>query len=635
MSDKWVLHNIDKFESGLTWRSILAMLYCLFVITPATLWMNLVIVGGEGFGGVVGLFLLLIFTEYSRFSSKRLTPQEATLIFGPAAIAGSGLFITLIYRAYFMQSPLPKLFNIPIEEIPSWWAPQPTFDALRARTFFTPEWQLPILVAVVADIAGYLGAFFFGLLLRELYIENERLPFPIQQIRAVAIVTLVEREEKRMEVLSWSFLVSFLYGMVLHILPTVTLALGKEARVIPLPWIDYYKIIEPVLPGGAFGLATSLIILAQGIMLPPIIVICIFAGSILRFLIINPLLVKMGWTEWANYYMGGMDITKIYQYSTLYYWLNPLIGVGLALGFVPLLLRIRTLAHQVKDILTGKISADADRISGERFPGWFMAVLFGGGILLPIIIDYLLVPEFPVWGLILYEFIFPLAIGLMSGRMVGVTGQGATIPYTGQLTVLLSGMADKTAAWFLPLRLNTGVEILTELKVCQLTRTTASSFLKMNMLAYPLALLAGLIFTQMFWALAPIPSSLFPAPAISWPISIMNQCAWITRPERFFRIPDILTWLIGYGSLIVVLNFMNMPTLAVGLAAGLQTPIPIPVTMLIGLSAGKVLARISGEKWYGENRTSIAAGLMLGEGTAIIFAVAGGLAIKAIWASPF
>jgi len=629
--------GIPEFKSGLSWRSVLAILYAVLVFSPAVIWINLVTFGVAP-GGAISFFILLIFVEYTRLAGKPLTKQEAALIFGPShlVILGGNYFINLIYRGYFMQSDLPKLFGLNMSDIPTWWAPPATVDTLSLRTFIHPDWLVPVALVFITYYTSIAGGLFFGALGRELFIEGERLPFPIQNINAEAILTLTERDEGKMSTFSWAAFISMIYGVFLYTVPTITNALKKPVRFLPIPWFDFNYYMQMVSPGAAFGIATDAMVLATGIMLPSSVVISMFVGSFIRFLVVNPLLIKLGWTEWATRWVPGMNVTKIFQESTLYFWLNPLIGIGFAIGIVPILLRIKLFSRIVHNMFRIKFSSKSDvqRISGEPFPISWLLVLFLIGCVGAIVVDLLLVPDFPIWALILYEIIFPLVYLLITGRSIGITGQEMGIPYLTQLTIMFSGY-PKIDAWFLPLRLNPGTGWLRNFKLCQLTGTTFQSYIYTQLIAFPIAIVVGFIYVSLFWLISPIPSPMFPAPAIQWPIDIANQVLWITRPARFFHLDLLIGSFLVYGAIMAVFEFAKLPFSLVSVAVGMNSPIPIPTTMFIGVIIGKILSLMIGKEWFRSNKTTIAAGIMLGEGIAIIFGVAGALAVSSLWSRPY
>lgn len=624
------------FRSGLTWRSMVALLYSLFVFSPAIIWLNLVTTRttGEIETGYIptAIITLLIFSEIAAMQNKPLTKQEAAIIFGPASAAGSAGFLILIYKAYLIRHPLVSVFGLDPSLIPTWFAPSYTSPVFDLRTFNHPDWIAPIMLIIVTWMLGMSGGLFFGLIGREIFIEAERLPFPMQQITAMTIESLTERRTDRMTVLSWAALFSFIYGIILYTIPTITTIARIPIRFIPIPWYDFTSVVEDEwsLPGGSFGIATDVIVLASGIVIPTPVVIGMFIGSFGRFFIGNWLLYSYGISEWAKRWVPGMSFTRIYQDSTLYFWLNPLIGVAFAIAIIPLIIRWKVMASSLKALLglKGEVAKKHERISGPPVSKLWMFILF---LSLPAAIAYdlYLVPDFPLWPLILYEIVFPFITLLSAGRSIAITGRGVGFPYINYLTIMISGY-QKVDAWFLPLTLNPGTGWMQSMKVAQLTRTSITSWIKANVVAYPLALISGYLYMSLFWQMAPIPSELYPAPGIQWPINIMNHLVWITRPAKFFQPMTILYWFLGFGAFMAVSEFISLPVSTIGIATGLGVPIPIATTMLIGVMFKTVLSKILGKEWIREYTTTLAAGLGLGESLAIIIGVAISLAMKSV-----
>jgi len=614
-----------EFRSGLTWRSIVALLYSLFVFSPAVIYLNLVTIGGN-LGTAIEFATLFLFAEIAEIYGSRILPQEAAIIFGPATVAGSAGFLGLIYNLYFVRSPLLAQFGIDPNQIPTWFSPPVTSPVWELRTFMHPDWLLPIIVLILVHITSFASGLFFGLLARELFLEGERLTFPMEQITVTAITTFSRREKREVSVLSWCTVVGLLYGSVYYIVPAFTKTLGVPIDLIPKPWIDVTPVIERFLPGGALGIATSLTAISAGMIIPQeLLVVGIVLGSILRFLVINPLLVLKGWSDWGAFWVRGMNLTQIYHFSQLYFWLNPLIGVGFAVGLVPLIIKGKTFIRSMKNAFMFRLKPDQirDRISGSPVGGIWMIITFSIGCIGALILDLWLIPDFPIWPLLLYEIVMPFLVTLSAGRMYGLAGTTAgslSIPYFNQLVILASGY-PKISAWFLPLRVDPGTGWLRAFKICQLTKTTIWSWIKTALIAWPLSLLVGFFYVQVFWQMAPIPSEIFPTPAITWPISIMERSIWITRPKAFFNPEMILYWGVGFGALIALFWYLQMPFVMFGIAGGLNTPIPVAISIFVGLVVKRVLERLLGKTWVLRNRAIILAGIVLGEGLAAIIAI--------------
>lgn len=633
-----------EFRSGITWKSLLAVFYSLGVFTPAVIWLSLVTVG-VSLGSTVSYCVLLLFAEISSLTGTRLTKQEAVMIFGPAASAGAGGWLWLIYKMWYIKQPLLYVFGINPSEIPIWWAPPATSLAFELRTFFHPEVILPFGLSLITWLMTLCGGLFFALFMRELYIESEQLEFPIQKITVEAIESLSEGKGKRMGIVSIALILSFSYSIILYAVPTFTNAIGYLVPTFPIPWFDYTALIQYQAPGIAFGVATDAIVFIQGFVLSERVIMGMLIGSLIRFVVVNPLLVNQGISMWADKWIPGMDVTAIYQQSNLYFWLSPLIGIGFAVGVVPLLWRGKNIARALRSAFTKKPTIAKTRISGKAPSLLLLVLLFIVGSVLALALDIILAPGFPIWILVIFELVLPFVMGMANGRILGETGQIFDIPQLQNLVIfggVLQGY-DKIDAWFLPLALNPGVGggtgggWLGSMKVCQLTKTSISSWIKMTVIAHPLGLIMSFLYVTLFWQIAPIPSSTYPTPQIMWPIWAQTQLVWVTAGQgtSFFDPIMIVSSFASFGGLLAVAHFLSIPFSVTSLAVGLGMPIPLVFTMFLGLIAGKLVTKVFGKIFFEKYRVTIAAGVALGEGIAIVIGVIMALITKSIWANPF
>jgi len=622
------------FKSGLTWRSIFACIYMIFVFTPAIIWFRLSIVGVT-VGGAVSFCTLLIFVEIARLSRNPITKHEAVILFNLAILASlpANYFINMIYREYFVLSDIAERFGIS-EYVPTWYAPPAESGVWSLRTFLHPAWIMPLSVLIASSVFAMFSGLFFGLLARELYIETERLPFPLQLVNVDAVVTLTERKEDRLAILSYSSIIALIYGALLYTIPTASGAFGNMIRFIPIPWIDFTYEIEKIWPGGAFGVGTDIALLAMGLMLPFRVVISMFIGSLAIFAILNPLMVSLGMTKWATRWTPGMDFSLIWRESTLWFWAGPVIGMALAAGITPILMHPRIIVTALKSIFRSESSKSRERVSGDPPSKWLVIGSFVFGVGGLIALNWWLVPDFPVWALVLFQMIFPFLLMITQVRMLGVTGQSFSPPYLSQLTILFSGY-QKYDAWFLPFQLTPGTWWCTNFKICQLTETKVSSWIKAYLICWPLAMVMVFVYVSFFWRMAPIPSAQFPAPAIEWPVTATYQAIWITRPIGFFDPVLIIEFFIGTAVLTALFDFLHLPISMLSVVVGVNTPLPSVFTMFIGAIVGMVISKILGKTWFNRYRATISAGLFLGEGIAVVIGTALALLARAIWMRPY
>ncbi len=621
-----------KYISGLTWRSLLALLYGIVLFLPAAIWISLVTIG-VNFTSVAQIALLTLFIEFARYSGRPLTMQEATIIYIMASQLVMAPPVQLIYRAWFVHSPIAEMFGL-TGKIPTWWAPPLGSMAWRLRNLFHEDFALPVAIYLITQSIGTIGAFVFATMANEIFIEQERLPFPMEEVVARSIVVLVEREETHLGILASTALVGAIYGVLLYTVPLIAGAAGYAISFIPIPWYDFTKYVEMFLPGASFGVATDIMLLALGLILPSKLVIAMFIGSVLRFVFVNWLTVHLKVTPWGLHYTPGMSLTLIYQESTLYLWASIIIGMSFAVGLSPMLYRPRILARSLSVLLKGFYSGERERLTERILPPKIFIILWVFVGVFFATLYSLLDPEFPLWAGLIWEFPFMFLLMLVTVRMRGEAGITWIVPYAQQAYLLMIGYKGITG-WFLPLNLHPGVTWISNFKVCQLTRTSYKSLMIAYFVAFPLSLLMSLLYTSAYWAMAPMPSAMYPATHIQWPVQAMYQALWITRPAEFFDVKMILGSFALTTGLGLFLNFIGLGPCLTGLLAGISSPIATVTTIFIGNMIGRIIAFKLNRELFNNYKQTIAAGLMLGEGISIMIGTAGAIILKSIQLRPY
>jgi len=628
-----------RFKSGLSITSILALLYAMVVFIPAQIYLTLM----TGAGGVTAaLFTLLLWIELGKLSGKRITKQEAFMIL---TLTGAATFIPLgyIYSAWYRASSQAKLFDI-APYIPDWVAPAPEIGVLELRTFLHPAWALPISVGLASSILGSLLSWGLGFFAREMFIETERLPFPIQNINAEVIITLSEGKKRSLYVLSVFSLFGFIYGFFLYAIPNLQQAVtGTYVQMIPIPWVDLNKAVEVIFPGANLGIATDLGPIASALVLDTPIIVGIIMGSFVSYFLgswmtvaynlidIDPL--KSGVQSW---WIPGMPIRLAWQRYLQFFYAMPLVGIGFAVGIGPLLRHPEILRKLLRSFIgKGGRVAEAERLTDPISYKKVIIPFIATGMCGYIILFSILVPEFIKsypWFLVLMS-VMPFMSTLIVGRMVGQTGLGSFPSGTIQNMIYYFSGYSGVDIWFAPSPFSMdGTGILTTLRVAQLTETRADSLVKMYYLIFPISILVGFFFMQIFWSIAPIPSARYPGIQIYWNIDATMQSLWIKgRATGMFRpLPIFVAFILGLG-LYFAMDLLKSPVSFVALSAGLGTITPIAVTMLIGLFVKMVFQAFLGKKWFERNKTLMAAGLGLGESIAATLGLSVSLIINSIW----
>jgi len=621
-----------RYVSGLTWRSLLALLYGIVLFVPAAIWISLVTIG-VNFTAVMQIALITLFVEFARYSGRPLTVQEATIIYVIASQLVVGQPIILVYRTWFVHSPIAEMFGL-TGKIPTWWAPPYGSLAWRIRNLFHSDFMVPIGLYLLTQTLGTLGAFVFATMANEVFIEHERLPFPMEEVVARSIVVLAKREEVHLGILASTAFVGAIYGIILYTLPLVSGAAGYPISLMPIPWYDFTSYIETFMPGASFGIATDIMLLALGFILPSKLVLAMLVGTVARYIVLNWLTVHLHVTPWGEHYTPGMNLTMIYQESTLYLWASVIIGISFAVGLAPLFSRPRVLTRSLNVLFRGLSGRREERIT-ERIlsPKAFVILWIVVGVVFAVIY-HLLDPQFSLLAGLIWEFPFMFLMMLITVRMRGEAGITWMFPYAQQAYLLLTGYKGITG-WFLPLNMHPGVGWTSNFKVCQLTGTSYKSLMIAYFIALPISLLLGLLYTSAYWAMAPMPSVMYPATHIQWPVNAMYQALWITRPEKFFDASLILYSFLLTMGMGIALNFLRLGVCLTGILAGISSPIATVFTIFLGNLIGRVIIFKLGMEYFNRYKQTIAAGLMLGEGIAIMIGTAGAIILKSIQLRPY
>jgi len=622
-----------EFKSGLTSTSFLALLYSILIFQPAMIWLSLS--AGASIGNV-GWVSLIVFAELCAIFGRQLTKQEAVIIFLLAgtgwSMAGAPFFIERIYRAYYAQSEIAMLFGIR-DNIPAWWASL-SEKAWVARTFLDPSWVTPLLIGVIMLLLGEAVNISMGLIMREIFVKSMRLPFPMQEIAATGILTVTERAEKGMKALIIGAIIAMLYNLALYGQPIIADILGYPYGAPPIPWADFSAGVQRFLPGASIGIATDLMIIVSGFILPSNVVISIFIGSVIIYLIGNPLLVQLNLTEFSKEYFYGMEVSQIMYRSYLYAWAGPMIGVSLAAGLVPLYMRRRAIIDGFKALSKARIGLSNLKV---LLGVWMVSSV------LSVAIAYMLVPL----GLTYLVIMLAMSLAwsfvwtMISTYSVGITGidlspPGTILPIIKYSYLSISGISSYDA-WFIDPIIGTGgTGWCSSLYVVERCSTDVKSYVKTFLILLPIIFVTGFIYVQIFWYMSPIPSILFRQTAIYWPIRAVNDSLWFSG--RMFQAFDPI-WVAGAALLTlgagILIQALKLPLSIIAIAAGIGTAIPTAITMLMGAIIGKIIEWRLSSKIWNENKMVLAAGISIGSAVMLTLLSVINMMAKSLWVMPY
>jgi len=619
--------NPETLESGLTWRSALSLFFAILMM-PVTIWLYL----ASGTTVSLSYTAIILFYFLTRAYGKPLSRQETFIIFVlVTGLAGYDLSVNLalnlIMRGYYKISPITWSFINPATARPipldlgSWYAPPLDSDVYLLRTVWHPDWLLPALLTVGSSFLMWGVSMSMGFLTYQLYVVQEKLPFPAAQVPAEAVISLTSKKSK--PTLYFSALLSVIYSSILYGLPLLT---GFSRLVLPIPWFDLSTSIESFLPGASLGFATDLSGMIFAFIIPSSVVVWNFIGSMGFYFIGNHIATKYfppgyGWSP-------GMSLTFSYQWSSIYLWLNPTIGIGIAVAVVPLLKNPRIIINAIKSL--GVKSSEGRLLSLK----YILLMYFGcaGGL---IWMTHTIAPNFPLTILIPLYAVGPFFLSLILTRLLGESGMLITgSAYLQQGAILASGYSGADIWYCYTFAIYGGGQYwCNDFKICDLTGTSKKSYIFTIILSSVIGWVSSFVFMSIFWGMAPIPSGAYPMTEINLPISAALQGLWATGKAVSINPQAILIACAASAIADIGFSYVKIPFSLVGLATGVGSP-PTP-NLLVGLVISQVLKKIKGEQWWKENRYTIVAGYVIGLSVVIALFASLGMMFKGMNMMPY
>jgi hypothetical protein len=628
------------FTKGLTWRSLLALGYIVFVFQPGLAYLNLMTgmsVASSALAGAIQWATILLFIEVCSMTGNPLTMNEAIIIYLAsgqtlkywwflAPEVGALSHPGWIYQAWFKYNTIvgAQTFGI-FNQIPAFYSP--SYATFIARTFFSPDWT-PILMNTIAFyVAAMFGDICLTIVAYILYVRVENLPYPTAPPVVQATETLIQKDWKRLGVLAATSSFAAIYGFALYVMPLLARVLwNTSVSVLPVPWFDFNTSIQQVLPGGSFGIATDLSLFALGFIIPFRVSLGLLIGSLGLYLFGNYILVTNNITDFASRYTYGLTLQTAWQWSTLYAWAMPIIGLGIAVGVMPLILHPSLITRTFGTLKRLKTE------SPLGFPIWWIVLPFIAGTIGLSIYDWWLAPDISILILIFLNLIWPFACMLIVAR-ANALGVNLSVPYIREMTFKSTGYSGINA-WFVPLYSPT--PYADSFKICDMTKTKLTDYILAQYIIFPIALVFGFFFMQAFWSLAPIPSSVYPGVQMTWPIIATFQGLFVSpQAAQYFVTPRILYGFLVGAAMYVVGDRLGFASTVVGIAGGAASPIPNSVSIFIGAVIAQIFIRRMGKDFWNRYRGIIFAGVLLGEGLIVCVGAAIAIISKGMWAAPY
>lgn len=646
----------EEFEEGFSVRTVLGALFVAFVMLPGAAYLSLVT--GTGLGAAPQWVTVILFMEIARRSFITLKRQEIYLLYIVAgAILGTNPYSGYIWNVFLRTSQVTQGLGV-AQDIPTWLVPQANSPAILQRTFFHPDWFIPVAVSLALLLLTRASGFAAGYILFRITSDYERLPFPLAPVGAQGATVLAEISRKE-ETWRWRYfsigaMIGLAFGLFYAGIPTITGAImNRPLQLIPIPFIDLTQNTESVLPATPVVINTDLGGFLAGFVLPFWAVIGGFIGSLIPA-VLNPLLYRgrLG-RIYLRHWRPGLDAIQTEMLNQYDFWLSARIGAGLGIAGLGIASAL-TMAVRERHAYRVAGGTREDRIPltamlphrGD-FPVPLMFGVYLVATALIVILCKLLLPHLSILFPLFFAFIYTPIISYVDARMRGLTGQWTGIPFVREgFNIIYSKMTGYRGLdiWFAPLPIYDYGEGAQNFRVVELTGTKFTGLLKTEVVIVVIGLLANLAVWQYLWRLAPIPSYVYPFAQKMWPLYAFGQALlWTTTTERGRQLmplkPDIIvTFLAGTLLAYPLFAFTNLPTLLFyGLVQGVSG---MPFSGLLTL-AGALVSRFYFEKNYPDATTwrryatVLLAGYSCGMGLVGMFCAALAMVSKAVTQLPY
>ncbi|HCL31696.1 MAG TPA: peptide transporter, partial [Candidatus Latescibacteria bacterium] len=526
----------EQFEDGLSPRVVLGAFFIGFLMLPGAIYMGLI--AGSTMGPAAEWVTVILFAEVARRSFAPLRRQEIYVLYYIAgglthAMAGvmlaGGPFGALVWHQYLVQSQVGQALGM-AAQIPQWVAPAIGSEALAARSFLHRDWLAPVALLVAGQVLARAEWFGLGYVLFRITSDIERLPFPMAAVAAQGATALAEGAGEggsgpaswRWQVFATGMGIGLLFGGIYVGLPALTgLIASRPLELLPIPWIDFTRDLEHLLPATPLGIGTDLGLVLVGFVLPFWVVVGAFAAAILQ-LALNPVLHATGvLTRWHP----GMDAVTTHFVNDLDMWLSVYLGTAAAVGLAGIGSAISALRRR----RAGAGTVGTPPPGRGDFPLWIAFALYGAaaagytGLCVWLLED----DEFPLLFLLCFAFLFTPAVSYVNARMVGLTGQSVGIPLVREGAFLLSGYQG-IDIWFAPIPYHDHGRRAQLFREVELTGTKITSIAKAELLILPVILGCGFLFWSLVWSMGPIPSTAFPFAQKYWHLIALRQFMWFS-----------------------------------------------------------------------------------------------------------
>src|SRR3954447_26387262 len=286
----------DHWEDGFGLKAMIGGLFVGLIMTPASMYMQLVV--GADIGPAAQWVTIILFIEVARRSFTILKRPEIFVLY---YMAGACLVSTapgngLLWNQFIVQSESYRQMGL-ADKVPTWIAPH-SQEVLGLRSFFHPAWYVPIGLIALAQLIHRIDNFGLGYLMYRLTSDVEKLPYPMAPVGAQGVTALADaskgEESWRWRVFSFGAMTGMGFALIYLAMPAITGAfLGEPISFIAFPFKDLTSNIEDFLPAVPLLIAFDLGLIISGMVLPFWAMVGSFIGLVIC-MAMNPMLYHTG-----------------------------------------------------------------------------------------------------------------------------------------------------------------------------------------------------------------------------------------------------------------------------------------------------------------------------------------------------
>jgi hypothetical protein len=638
-------------QKGLTWRTMLAFVFIIFVIQPAIVYNWLVngLWGLPFWGGMMSWTVILLWVGITRLWGSSLSSREIFIIriVESVGLMNTGYYFAYLLRnQYFATSEIARIYGVQ-SAVPSFFSPIGA-DAQRvmlSRTFFDPAWGLPILASVcVPVLLSAVANYTLGLLAYSLYVREEKLSFPAASWDARTMRAFGEREMSKIRVIALAITGGVLYGFASNGLTSI---LGIP--LVPRYPIDLTSIIENSLKGASFSFTLDVTNYLYGFFFPLDLCAAQLLMSAAIYLGGNPYITINNLWPAESKWAPNLGVLWMSNMSSLYFWNSFAIGWGLAIATIPLLLRYKSVIRAFKGIGRSFSGTTEWWLNGRNLIIMYIATSSAA-----ILLTMLLVPGFPLWLSVVFTLGISFVITLLQTRSAGVTF-GGSVPYLRETMIYYSGYKGLDI-WFLPQEMFLflgGSGVTQQLLMASMVEEDVREYTKVYFLLIVLGLIGSLIFVSVFWHLNPIPGYAYTYTITGWPVEAMNFWRWqswlwtgnlfgpkYTLDLSFakFQVPTFMVtgFSISAGLYLISDLIFHRPYYAIAMLGAVPpSQFSFWLAMFIGSLVSHIIGKTVGREFWDSNKGFITIGFFVGDGVVSTVLTIISLLNKSTWLLPY